>query len=298
MENIFDRPKTHVEWFLGNQCNYSCSYCNEIFRMGNRQFPSEEIITEVCKDLVYHFNEQGRDVVFHFIGGEPTLSKGINNSVRRLSNHPVDMVLRTNGSASLEWWAEARGNLSDVVISVHKEFADIEHIYRVIDLLQDDTLGHPVNVKVLIPTTHNEQHWQWAIKTLSRFRKRYGLGEIQLLYTNFAKGSNQFFPYSGEQWRQYHETKEQLPPPPTSDDIVVYREQPVFRGHRCWAGIDTLVIDHYGKVWRGWCYQGDAIGSIYELPIVWPKEPIICNKEICANGFDQQARKEDITSSS
>jgi organic radical activating enzyme len=298
MENIFDRPKTHVEWFLGNQCNYSCVYCHEIFRMGNRLFPSEEIITEVCKDIVYHFDELGRDVVFNFIGGEPTLSGDLGNVARRLSNHPVNMVLRTNGSASLDWWRSAKGYISDVVISVHREFADIEHIYKVIDLLQEDTLGHPVNVKVLIPTTHDERSWQWALKTLSRFRKRYGLGELQMLYSNFAKGSNLFYPYSGDQWKQYHESRGELPPPPSSDSPLVFREQPKFNGRKCWAGIDTLVIDHYGKVYRGWCEQGGVIGSIYELPIAWPTNPIICQKEICGNGFDQRARKEDIISSS
>ena len=67
-----ERPITRVQWTLGNQCNYSCVYCHEMFRKGDKPFPSEELIAEVCKDIVYHFDDLGRDVEFEFIGGEHT----------------------------------------------------------------------------------------------------------------------------------------------------------------------------------------------------------------------------------
>lgn len=293
---MYDRPKTHVEWLLGNQCNYKCGYCHEMFRSGTRISPSQEIITEVCKDIVYHFDDLGRDVVFHFIGGEPTLSNDLGTVMKKLDNHPVDMVLRTNGSADLDWWRNAKGFVSDVTISVHREFADLDHICKVIELLKDDRTGHPTNVKILIPTTHNEESWSWAIETLERFRKQYGLGELQLLYSDFARGSSVYYPYSDDQWRQYYQSNNQQPPPKTDEPLVI-RDKPVFKGRRCWAGIDILVIDSHGRISRGWCGQGGIIGSIYELPIQWPKEPIVCNKEICSNGFDQLAKKEDFISS-
>lgn len=291
-----DRPKTHVEWILGNQCNYNCRYCHHIFRNGDRPYPSEDVIMEVCQDIVFHFDELGRDVVFNFIGGEPTLAGGLDKISQRLSNHPVDIVLRTNGSASLEWWSDTKNYLSDVVISVHKEFCDLDHIERVIQLLKDDKTGHPVNVSVLIPTEHTDDSWNWAMNTHRRFQKLYQLGEIQMLYSNFAMGSNVFYPYTEKQWKDYHGTKGNPPPPPKDDSPIVYRDQNSFKGYSCYAGIETLTIDHEGRIWRGWCRQGGPIGSIYELPIEWPTDPIICQKDICGNGFDHQAKKE-LTSS-
>jgi len=261
-------------------------------------YPSEEIIMDVCQDIVFHFDELGRDVVFNFIGGEPTLAGGLDKISQRLSNHPVDLVLRTNGSASLEWWNAAKDYISEVVISVHKEFCDLDHIERVVRLLQDDTTGHPVNIKILIPTDHTNESWDWAMRTHKRFQKRYQLGEIQLLYANFAKGSNIFYPYTGDQWKQYHELIGSPPPPPREDNLnpIVNRVQTGFKGYSCYAGIDTLTIDTEGRIWRGWCQQGGPIGSIYELPIEWPTDPIVCQKDICGNGFDHQAKKE-LTSS-
>ena len=53
-----------------------------------------------------------------------------------------------------------------------------------------------------------------------------------------------------------------------------------------------IVIDSNGIIWRGWCAHGGPIGSIYELPIQFPTDPIVCGLSRCGNGFDQQSRKE------
>ena len=158
---LFDeeRPKTKVQWLLGNQCNYRCSYCNEQFYKGDKPFPSEELIAEVCKDIVYHFDDLGRDVVFEFIGGEPTLGGDIKEIGKRLHNHPTNIVLKTNGSADLEWWKESKKYLTDVVISVHKEFCDLDHIDAVVSLLREDQETHPINVEILYRQFIYRSNW-------------------------------------------------------------------------------------------------------------------------------------------
>ena len=90
---------------------------------------------------------------------------------------------------------------------------------------------------------------------------------------------------------QYNKINNYVPKP---EDLNrgLHRPQPTFTGQRCYAGIDTLTIDTDGNVWRGWCRQGDIIGNIFKLPIEWPRDTIICQKEFCHNGFDQAAKKE------
>jgi hypothetical protein len=303
-----ERPKTRVQWLLGNKCNYRCSYCSDIFLRGDKPFTSEELIAEVCKDIVYHFDDLGRDVVFEFIGGEPTHSCDVKEIGKRLHNHPTNIVLKTNGSADLEWWKESKKYLTDVVISVHKEFCNLNHIDSVIELLQENKEIHPINVSILIPLTHIPSHWQWGVRTLNHYRTKFNLGNLQLLYSNFARGSDTYYPYTEEQWQEYamlqgvsiprsvlnEEEKIQVQQQETSHvhvDIKV-RDPLDFKGVNCYSGIDTLVIDYNGLVWRGWCSYGGPIGSIYELPIQFPTEPIVCGLSRCGNGFDQLARKE------
>jgi organic radical activating enzyme len=312
-EFFLDRPKTRVQWLLGNNCNYSCSYCADIFRKGDKPFPNEELIVEVCMDLIAHYDMLERDVVFEFIGGEPTMAGNLYEVGVRLHNHPVNFVLKTNGSADIEWWKNSKKYISDVIISVHKEFCSLPHIEQVIELLQDNEIGNPTNVQVLIPFTHQEDHFRWAVRTRNRLREKYNVGDYQLLFSNFGRGSDMYLPYNNNQWAEYYRSIGREPPAPKKSnenplvmrnevnhqasigtDIPVSRHPLDFRNHNCYAGIDTLTIDSDGNVWRGWCNQGGKIGSINEMPVAWPKEPIVCAKELCTNGFDQIARKEII----
>ena len=294
----FERPKTRVQWLLGNNCNYKCSYCHEMFRMGDKPFPSKELISDICQEIIYHYDDLGRDVVFDFVGGEPTLAADLNDIGKKFHNHPVNVVLKTNGSASLEWWKKSRRYLSDVVISVHREFCDLNHIKDVIHLLQDETFGYPVNVKVLIPATHNEDSWKWAKKTRYELQSLFDVGEIQLLYSNFARGSDMYYPYSKSQWDDYKSWHKEFENVEVEKAMLFKRKENNFLGYKCYAGIDQLTIDSDGDIWRGWCREGGVIGNINQMPIAWPKDTIICNKEICKNGFDLNARKEEIISSS
>lgn len=286
----FERQKTRVQWLLGNKCNFNCNYCLDIFKRGDRAFVSNDLLIEVCKDITYHYDDLGRDVIFEFMGGEPTLMDSIPELGNRLSNFPTNLILYTNGSAPLEWWQKTRRYLTGVTITIHKNFSDIPHIRTVIEYLQGDDSFHPIDVKVLIAVTHQEDHWAWGMTNLRKFRKRFGIGDIQLLYSNFGRGSNMYFPYSEKQWLEYNRLYEiEHLAKPGASPIIEYES---FKGYTCYAGIDTLTIDSYGNVFRGWCNQGGKIGNIHEMPIEWPKEPVVCSKETCMNGFDRVARKE------
>ena len=284
--HMSERPTTHVQWLLGNNCNYACSYCHEMFRMGDKPFPNREMIKAICLDIIHHYDDLGRSVTFEFIGGEPTLAADVSGIGQTLHNHPVNFVLRSNGSAELDWWKKSRRYVSSVIISVHREFADLDHIEAVIDVLKNESYGHPAHVEVLIPTTSTPESWAWAMETRQRFRKNFGLGDIQLLYANFGRGSNQYYPYTELQWEQYYS----LYGKPAPDERPVYREVAGFLGKNCYAGIDTLTIDNSGDVWRGWCRQGGKLGNIHDS-VAWPTDSIICQKEVCSNGFDRLARK-------
>jgi len=281
----FERPKTHVQWMLGNKCNYNCSYCLDLLKRGDYQPPDEEVFLEVCKDITYHYDDLNRDVVFEFIGGEPTLVDKIPEIGNRLHNFPTNIILKTNGSAGIDWWKLCSKYLSEVVISVHREFADIDHIINVVELLQQSKLIHPIKIRVLFPVTVRPESFEWGVKQMKKFKKRFGLGELQLLYSNFGKGSDMFLPYKAEQLAI---TNQNLPEIVPSNPIKNFS----FKGKTCYAGLETLIIDAIGDVYRGWCLEGGKIGNIYQMPVMWPKDTIVCSKDFCKNGFDQISRKE------
>jgi len=295
----FERPKTIVEWVLSNSCNYNCSYCLDLLKRGDNPYPNDETIINVCTDIFAHYDSLGRDVIFEFIGGEPTLYEKIPNIGNRLHNYPTNLILRTNGSASLDWWKKSRQFLSKVIISVHQEFCDISHIENVISLLRENDKYHPVEMEILFPVTNHDEVFDRGIKYVKYFRRKYGLGNLQLLYSDFGKGNNTYLPYTHRQWYKFNKMKESIENSFNEDIsidptgiVIKTSEQSSYTNMTCYAGIDTLVIDPRGNVSRGWCHEGGVIGNIYNMPIEWPKDPVICSKEICKNGLDRKARKE------
>lgn len=282
-----NRNKIFVQWMLGNNCNYNCSYCLDLLKRGNYPPPDEELFIEICKDLIYHYDDLGRDVVFEFIGGEPTLMDKIPEIGQRLHNYPTNIVLRTNGSAPIEWWQKCSRYLSEVVISVHREFADLDHIKKVIEYLRNNNDLHPIKIQVLFPVTIRPESWEWGVTCVRKFRKRYGLGELQLLYSNFGRGNDKYLPYNDEQLNQFHE----LSNTKRIYDLPEKIGHPSFKGYTCYSGLETLIIDAMGNVFRGWCLQGNKIGNIFNLPINWPKDTIICQKDFCVNRFDHKSQK-------
>jgi hypothetical protein len=158
--------------------------------------------------------------------------------------------------------------------------------------LKNDPGNYDLDLKVLVAVTNNQESWDWGVNVVKQLRSSFDLGELQLLYSNFGSGSNMYLPYSEKQWAQYVEMGGYQPKPTTEENL--FRPLPGFKGDRCYAGIETLVIDSQGKVFRGWCFEGSEIGNINNMPVQWPSEPIICGKDVCGNGFDQQALKEKI----
>jgi hypothetical protein len=59
-----------------------------------------------------------------------------------------------------------------------------------------------------------------------------------------------------------------------------------FKGYDCWAGLEQIVVDAWGRVYRGHCRQGGFMGNIKDKNVVWPLTPKICTLDSCKNSFD------------
>ena len=64
-----------------------------------------------------------------------------------------------------------------------------------------------------------------------------------------------------------------------------------FQGWYCSAGMEQLIIDVTGNIFRGHCRVGGKIGNIMDDFFEFPNEPILCTRLACVNGFDINASK-------
>ena len=63
-------------------------------------------------------------------------------------------------------------------------------------------------------------------------------------------------------------------------------------GWKCYAGVEQIIIDLAGDIYRGWCRVGDKVGNIHDSDIEIPMEPVLCNKTMCHCNFDIMSTKE------
>ena len=63
-------------------------------------------------------------------------------------------------------------------------------------------------------------------------------------------------------------------------------------GWQCFAGVEQLIVDMDGSIYRGWCKEGGLIGRIDSSEINLPLDPVICTKKMCHCNFDIMSTKE------
>jgi organic radical activating enzyme len=274
-----------IQWSFGNHCNYNCAYCPDVFKSGSIPFPDSDQFVNAF-DLIYKtfpkFNLQ-------LLGGEPTAYPGLGLALSTVSKDADKKItLETNGSKELSWWQIHASHFSNVVISLHKKYAGIEHVLKVAEFLRDQQ----VEVKIKFPI--EPTNWNEIIQIRNSFRYSNFNTELQLLYKNFTQGNNQYLEYSQEQLNYYYQDRgikvEQI-----SNQIEHIRvhKQNKYTGHMCWTGVEQFVIDRQGYVFRGWCEQNGTLGNILQGTVKWSNDPVLCGRTLCVNGFDLQARKSE-----
>ena len=276
---------TQIQWSLGNHCNYNCAYCPDVLKLGSVPFPEPDKFAKAFIRIYDAFREYNLEIK----GGEPTAYLGFGQALSSVRKDPKKKItLETNGSKDLAWWQEHASHFANVIISVHKKYADLDQILTLAEYLRLQ------RVEVIIKFPIEPTNWNDVIQIRNSFRYAGFETELQLLYKNFTKGNNQYYEYSQEQMAYYYKDKGVDPNqiPQQIEQIKIHKLNQ-YTGHMCWVGIDQFVIDRQGYVFRGWCEQGGTLGNILEGPVSWPTDPIVCRRELCTNGFDLQARKSE-----
>lgn len=274
-----------IQWNFTNHCNFNCEYCPDLLKSGSVPLPEPlQFARGFAK--VYDFFPSFE---LSMLGGEPTIYRGLEWA---LSNSTIDpnkkITLETNGSREISWWNHYGDYFDRIIISYHINVLPVEHLFFVLETLREKN----INVQIKMPIT--PKYWNEVIKIKNILDTKGYQSELQLLYKNFTKSNNDFYQYSEEQLDYYYKLKNvdihQL-----SEQIEYKKIHKLnqFHGHMCWAGVEQFVIDKFGDVWRGWCEQGQSLGNLYTDVINWPTGPIMCQKYLCSNGFDLEARKSE-----
>lgn len=294
-----------VNWCLGNTCNFNCSYCPSGLHDGSKRWPDAEDIKQFISTVRNQL--PNKNLYFEFTGGEVTLYKNFTEICQFCTDNSVKVGLISNGSRTLRYWEEHKQYFDHVCLSYHPEYANQQHFFDVVQLLKDDLRVH---VNIMMSPTKFDECYQFAKRVAQ-------LGNISMaLQPLIHDFGDRLYNYSLEQKDLLDSQHEQI-----VKTIQVTKRFPYYRGamamvdaggnwvtsspHRfiadgtnnwnnwnCYAGVEQIIVDMDGSIYRGWCKVGETIGSIFDKSLVLPTTPVVCNKQMCHCNFDVMSTKE------
>jgi MoaA/NifB/PqqE/SkfB family radical SAM enzyme len=295
-----------VNWCLGNTCNYACSYCPSGLHDGSLRWPNPEVI----KNFILKVKERHplKKLYFEFTGGEVTLYKNFIDICKFCTEQGVKVGLITNGSRTIRFWEENKQYFDHVCVSFHPEFADEEHFINVVKLLHNDIRTH-VNIMMspekfdqclaiahkikdfgnlsmaLQPLIHDfgDTLYDYTDEQKSVFENQHEL------ITKHIKFDQSFDYYRGAMKVVYDGDKQPLV---VSAHRFISEKANDWSGWKCYSGVEQLIVDMDGGIYRGWCREGGEIGRIDDPNLILPSDPIVCGKTMCHCNFDIMSTKE------
>lgn len=286
MDAIHSLTTLAVQWQIGNQCNYRCDYCHHDYHDGSNPFLDFDKFKTAFDNLNSAVSHDR--VIIEFQGGEPSICPPVRDLLTGPVNPRFKYLINTNASQDLVWWTSAVRNLEGVILSYHPGYCSSDHFKQVLAVVKNAGLEYTLTINA-----PPDQRWRDAVKMYEDLA-----GEpvqLRALFANHARGNDKFLVYNEEQWAYY--TKVNNIKTPVDEPVetqIEWVEDHLYnnyKGHLCWAGVDQIVIDYFGYVYRGWCHAHGSLGNVFDAPPVLDKLPKVCPYKICKNSFDLEAKK-------
>lgn len=124
----------HILWDIGRRCNYDCSYCWPSVHSKTEPYHAETRLLDVYEQIKTWLGDTTSRWAFG--GGEPTLYPGFKKLLSSIKEHDPDcwITVTSNGSRTERYWRELFPLIDGLNLSLHFEFADIEHYKHIFEL--------------------------------------------------------------------------------------------------------------------------------------------------------------------
>lgn len=308
---------TKLEWFIGLECNFSCTYCAEFNRSGFAE--TEKIMRGV--DLLKK-RVGNRQIELLLGGGEPSIHPEVEKICKHIYSQGINLSMVTNGAKSPRLYTRLLRYVRHYTFSLHLEMPyertmeTIFAVHREIEEYRKRGEKRTVLVHLMMAAGHFDE----AKEAMRRFDEagiRYILRRIRPL---FDKEDKPILPekikdravvqrdyarkdLSGKDWGYY--TQEELDymesmrgtmsknsrefwklkeggieMRESNANEILMRKDNRFEGWTCYVGIERLHIYPNGDVYRSTCKVGGKLGNIYE-DFAFPDEPVVCDRKRC-----------------
>ncbi|NQZ02460.1 MAG: radical SAM protein [Bdellovibrionales bacterium] len=293
-----------VNWCVGNTCNYSCSYCPSGLHDGSVKWPDFSTIARFCRSVVDH--HPGKKVYFEFTGGEITLWKDFSKLAEVLFLMGCRVGIISNGSRSHQFYEKLIPMIDHVCLSYHPESAKPDHFLKTVQMCAKEIRTH-VNFMM---------HPDFFLENLDLAYKVKEIPNISIAIQPLTKEmGEELFDYTDTQRKvinsqnaflarqiqhdkafEYYRGAMEMHKPDgetikMSPQRFISSGNNSWKGWHCYAGVEQIVVDMKGDIFRGWCLEGGSIGNIRDENLELPSQPVLCSKSYCHCNLDIMTTK-------
>jgi len=291
-----------VELMLSNVCNYKCHYCFPGFNEGSLKWPSDnyDLLVSNVKHLFEYYKTNLGKKKFHvkIMGGEPTVWSDLPKFVYDLKQAEECYVrMSTNASRTLRYWKEKSNLFDQIIISVHNEFSDIDHIIDVANHIYETkksnlyvtVLMDPYNWEISVRNfeflLNNSCNWHLAVAPVN-FEGSTRYNYKQLEYLNNAPKRTALQPidfYTGLSAPLFLDEDNNTVD--TDQHKIITNKKNCFKGFKCNIGLDKIFVYGDGEI-KGACGQKFFNNvNLYSTNFIKQLESNILQPSICTQDF-------------
>lgn len=282
-----------IEWILSNVCNYKCNYCHDDLNGGSSGQPDYQRSVDFFNMIHREINPNKKMLTIS--GGEPTLWPDLARFFNSLDDSYYTAIT-TNGSRTVRWWRDFITDcdrIHRVTISVHLEYAEIDHIMSVCETIHD-------KLDVMVLLMYDKKYSEKFNEFLERFKSsdlRISVMIKPILHRQENNKPKEYTEHDQQLIRDFRYAKNRgarlLVPskividgvsyPPNYANYMVSNGLNNFKGWKCSAGSKRLVIWHDGTVYPASCGTAKLypMGNMNDLSKFNKLDQVICQSDYC-----------------
>jgi MoaA/NifB/PqqE/SkfB family radical SAM enzyme len=265
-----------------------------------------ETVLNFSGRLIDHYQGTlGRKIYIEFTGGEPTLNRDFLPILRFLKGRGAYCGVISNATMPVSFWRNAVECIDHVCLSFHPQGSSPARYQEVVEYLHSRVATH-LNIMM------NPEHFDLCLEVAERVAavventsislqplfdsldfpstpKKYTTEQNRILMEKrfLIPWKKMPFTYRGQMRVETADGGSRLVEAPH----FIASEQNRWKGWKCWAGMDGIVIYSDGNIYRGWCRQ-DRLGNVSDAEIKFPSEPTLCAQDSCQCNLDIMNRRE------
>jgi MoaA/NifB/PqqE/SkfB family radical SAM enzyme len=282
----------YIDWWLMNHCSWNCSYCHDIIKSGNIPLPNYKECRRFIYEAAAYAQSKNKNCYFSFTGGEVTQWSEFGDIINYAKDLNCYVKYRTNASSTRQYWTALLEHTDELDMEVHPEHTSLAHFFSLLGVAVDAGIRITVSFNML------KDQWQEMEELHDRIKQKYPSVFLhkKMLFQDPVFNTTPM-DYDQEQRDTLKEQYKDVvfvdkgTATETNYQTIMLENKNQFKEWHCAAGVEQIVVDAWGKVYRGHCRFNGYLGSISDR-VVWMQELAVCGVDYCKNGFDILATKQ------